>query len=181
MPLVVASSAAMTAVAGSALALNRIAKNTAARTSFAGSAHLQNNAAWINTTLTNAPTSLFTRKATNYSLSGAYGTTMIQGVVGLNSYGNYQATTTSSGLSTFSAGALFVFVRTLGYANTSINNYNAEVYHLQTNTLAGSKPLSGLYNEQNAKFICVGGSILRGTINNNTYIAGMSFDAWQAV
>jgi TolB-like protein len=181
MTFVTTTASMMTAMASSAVALNKIAKNDAARTSFAGSALLQSNAVRISATLTDAPDSLFLCKTgvNGSSLSSAYGTTLR--LVGFNKSNAAYTANTGGPITALDAGALFVFVRTMGAGSSKIGSYYAQVYHLQTQAMVTQKSLSASYTEQTANCICVGGCALEGTHTSSSYYAAMMYDAWTAV
>ncbi|MCL2020939.1 MAG: hypothetical protein FWG81_02255 [Betaproteobacteria bacterium] len=176
---VTASMTMMAALAESATALHVIAQDESRRTAFANSPHLEGQAQTIYATLNGAAN--FTRRANGSSLTNVRGA--YRGVVGINTAnGNYQATTTTD-MSLYTTGKLFVYIRTLGYINASYTG-NVQIYakHLQTATTVGSKAHDGgSYTAQVADFICVGGAILDGSgLTISSAQAGMVYDCWEA-
>jgi hypothetical protein len=179
MACIVNNNTAMQKITGTAIALNRIVKSDIARTWFAGSSSLQGYANKVRATLVadnnTQPGLLFTLKDSNAAQTSAYYGRY--GVIGYN--GSNYATGLSSSKTAFSAGPLLVCVTTMGLSSgTTTANYNASVYHRQTESLAGSVPLDKSYTAQGVEILCVGGSILETP--NTSSQAGMKYYAFEA-
>jgi hypothetical protein len=181
---IAANSIAMGVVATNASALNKMAKSASARIYLAGSPFLQDHAVAIKTTLTNASTSLFTRRANGGAQTSVYNTQY--GYVGLDKNGAYRAEILNSGTtSNLLTGKVFVFIRTMGNADDPIRAgaefYSVIAYHVQTSQIAGQKPVTENYQTQEANLICIGGLRLVGNMSYSYAHCGMIYDVWEAV
>jgi hypothetical protein len=165
----------MSVIAGSGIALAAIIKNSAARTTFCGASTLQSVATKIRNTL-NAATTLFTKRASDTAMTEIYNANY--GLVGYS--GSTYTASTYSDKTSLTAGALIVFVSTMGYSSgTGSSTLSVTASHLQTGVAAGSLSLKNSYQSQAANLICVGGCILSSD-STNTSTAGMKYDAWEA-